>query len=283
MPPTPRTASLRQRVIYNEFDPFAAQWLRNLSAAGHINPGYVNAASIADLAPSDVGGATQAHFFAGIGAWSYALRLAGWPDDREVWTGSCPCQPFSVAGDGLGFDDPRHLWPTWFKLIRACRPGVVMGEQVASAAGLGWLDLVFSDMEGEGYTCWAADLGAACVGAPHVRQRIFWGAFRSGGLAHAEPRGLEGRGQRPAREAAALSPEHRWANCDWLSCRDGKHRPVEPCLEPLVDRAALGVGSLRAWSTWRNGTLRGYGNAIVPQVAAAFVRAFMDEIGYGGG
>jgi DNA (cytosine-5)-methyltransferase 1 len=63
-------------------------------------------------------GFTQCHFFAGIGVWSYALRLAGWPDDRPVWTGSCPCQPFSAAGKGAGFADERHLWPAWHHLIR---------------------------------------------------------------------------------------------------------------------------------------------------------------------
>ena len=56
----------------------------------------------------DIAGYTQCHFFAGIGIWSYALRLAGWPDDRQVWTGSCPCQPFSAAGKGEAFNDERH-------------------------------------------------------------------------------------------------------------------------------------------------------------------------------
>jgi DNA (cytosine-5)-methyltransferase 1 len=138
MPPTPRTAALR-RVVYNEIEPYAAAWLRNLSSAGHIATGTVNAASISDLAPSDVAATVQFHTFAGLGAWSYALRLAGWPDERPVWTGSCPCQPFSVAGKGAGTADERHLWPEWFRLIRECRPVVLFGEQVASPAGLEWL------------------------------------------------------------------------------------------------------------------------------------------------
>ena len=85
---------------YNEIDPFAAQWLRNLIAAGHIAPGDVDERSILDVRADDLRGYRQCHFFAGIGVWSYALRQAGWSDDEEVWTGSCTCQPFSDAGRG---------------------------------------------------------------------------------------------------------------------------------------------------------------------------------------
>jgi DNA (cytosine-5)-methyltransferase 1 len=87
---------------YNEIDPFAAQWLRNLIAAGHIAPGDVDERSIEDVHPSDLKPYAQCHFFAGVGVWSYALRRAGWPDDRPVWTGSCPCQPFSRQAKELG-------------------------------------------------------------------------------------------------------------------------------------------------------------------------------------
>ena len=159
---------------YNEIDPFAAAWLRNLIAAGHIAPGEVDERSIVEVRPDDLRGFTQAHFFAGIGVWSYALRLAGWPDDRPVWTGSCPCQPFSAAGRLEGGDDARHLWPTWHRLIRECRPRVVLGEQVAGTAGLAWLDLVHADLEAGAYAVAAADLCAAGAGAPHIRQRLFW-------------------------------------------------------------------------------------------------------------
>ena len=163
---------------YNEHDPKAAAWLRELIARGHIAPGVVDERSIEDITADDLAGFVQCHFFAGIGVWSYALRLAGWPDDRPVWTGSCPCQPFSTAGEGGGFDDERHLWPAWFWLIEQCRPRVVFGEQVSSKDGLGWLDLVSSDMEGAGYAIGALDSCAAGVGAPHIRQRLYFGAER---------------------------------------------------------------------------------------------------------
>jgi DNA (cytosine-5)-methyltransferase 1 len=197
---------------YNENDPFAAAWLQELIKANLIAQGDVDERSVKEIQPSDLIGYTQCHFFAGIGVWSYALRQAGWPDDRKVWTGSCPCQPFSAAGKKGGFDDTRHLWPDWFRLLRECRPDVVFGEQVASKDGLNWFDLVSTDLEGEGYAVGAADLCAAGVGAPHIRQRLYFAADSE----HAERRteqqkyqnsygrdGSRGRGLTSALEYAA--------------------------------------------------------------------------------
>jgi DNA (cytosine-5)-methyltransferase 1 len=295
--------------IYNELDPYAAQWLCNLIAAGHIADGAVDDRSISDLVPADVAGPGQRHFFAGIGGWSHALRLAGIADDADIWTGSCPCQPFSAAGRGLGTSDPRHLWPEWFRLIRECRPAIVLGEQVASPAGLGWFDTVHTDLDGEGYAVGAADLCAAGVGAPHIRQRLYFVAVAGGqrrqgvgvqlqgrgperGLSQADRRGKAGElgnsmreGERGHAGAAsrAKTPSNRqrgkhgnvgdrsiassavdWSSCDWLPCSDGVQRPVEPGAFPLAHGVPARVGKLRA-----------YGNAIVPQVAAAFIRAVL--------
>ncbi|MCU6243859.1 DNA cytosine methyltransferase [Enterobacter asburiae] len=159
---------------YNEIDPFAAQWLRNLISAGHIAPGEVDERSIEDVTPDDLRGFTQCHFFAGIGVWSHSLRLAGWPDDKPVWTGSCPCQPFSAAGKGDGFDDERHLWPAFFHLISECRPQHVLGEQVASGNANAWFDLVQADLEGMGYAFGLVPFTSAGIGAPHIRERAYW-------------------------------------------------------------------------------------------------------------
>ncbi len=159
---------------YNEHDPKAAAWLRELIRGGHIAAGTVDERSITEVRGEDLSDFTQCHFFAGIGGWSLALRLAGWTDDRPVWTGSCPCQPFSAAGKGKGTDDPRHLWPEFRRLIAECRPAVVFGEQVASAAGRLWLATVRTDVEAVGYALGAADLCAASIGAPHIRQRLYF-------------------------------------------------------------------------------------------------------------
>lgn len=164
---------------YNEIDPFAAQWLRNLIAGGHIAPGEVDERSIEDVSPDDLRGFTQCHLFAGIGVWSHSLRLAGWPDDKPVWTGSCPCQPFSAAGKGDGFADERHLWPHFFHLISERRPQHVFGEQVASGNANTWFDLVQADLEGVGYVFGLVPFAAAGVGAPHIRERAYWVAHAS--------------------------------------------------------------------------------------------------------
>lgn len=146
---------------------------------GLITPGKIDDRPIEQLTPDDVRGFTRVHFFAGIAGWDYALNIAGW-GDRSVWTGSCPCQPFSAAGKRKGQDDERHVWPEFFRLIRECGPNAVFGEQVEGAVGHGWLDGVFADLEGEGYTCGAAVLGAHSAGAPHMRQRLYWVADGAG-------------------------------------------------------------------------------------------------------
>lgn len=167
--------------FYNEIDPFAAAWLRELIKDGLIAEGVVDERSIEDIRPDELMGYTQCHFFAGVGAWSLALRQAGWPDDAPIWTGSCPCQPFSAAGKGGGFADERHLWPHLHYLIEQCQPGVVVGEQVASKDGLAWLDLVQTDLEATGYASGAVDTCAAGFGAPHIRQRLYWVAYSASG------------------------------------------------------------------------------------------------------
>jgi len=163
---------------YNEIDPDAAQALRNLIDMGLIAPGDVDERDIRDVKPRDLTGYSQCHFFAGIGIWSLALRNAGVPDTVQIWTGSCPCQPFSAAGGRGGLADERHLWPHWHYLIEQCGPEIVLGEQVASKDGLGWFDLVSADMEGTGYAIAAEDRCGPSVGAPHIRQRLWFGAMR---------------------------------------------------------------------------------------------------------
>lgn len=362
--------------FYNDVDAKACAWLNQLIRNEVIPNGVVSQKSIHEIQPADLDGFRQVHLFAGIGGWSEALRIAGWPNDEPVWTGSCPCQPFSSAGKRKGFSDERHLWPEFARLIRQCRPAIVFGEQVASRGGREWISRVRADLEGMGYAVGAADLCAAGEGSPHIRQRLFWGAVRT---AHAGVPGLPERererrvsiqkGSAPESQASITGsdacgmddangarfqpsgcreseqPERRpglsgvgcpiggvdqspvdgcqnrpqlhrqhdrevavngrepdglgnsvsdgqqvpserdvgsvgselstplgsdadgpnfWSRYSVAHCRDGKARRFEPESFPL----AHGVQG-------RVGLLRGYGNAIVPQVAARFIRAFV--------
>lgn len=178
---------------YNDMDTGAAAWTRELIKAGLVAPGEVDERSILDVSADDVRGFVQCHWFCGIAGWSYALRLAGWPDDRPVWTGSPPCQPFSAAGKQKGRNDERHLAPHFVDLVGACRPAVLFGEQVASAEVFGkaakgpggnacpppqwaWLDDLSDRLEAARYAVGAVDFPSAGVGAPHIRQRTYFGA-----------------------------------------------------------------------------------------------------------
>lgn len=335
---------------YNEWDKYAAAWLRNLINAGHLPAGEVDERSIAEVHPDDLSGFIQCHFFAGIGGWALAARLASWPDDRELWTGSLPCQPYSVAGAQRGHDDERDLWHHQLRLITARRPAVFMGEQVAAAIGKGWLDRLFLDLSTLGYSGDAAVIPACAVNAPHRRDRIFAVAeLGSGVLDHGGSEGLErlaGDGDdeagRPvadrsvaetglgncgvARNADELSasterqqrggqlgwaggdPETRvvgvasdadrlvsqqrsaidtrsdqgsganvrpgssrddtgrmWDSGAYILGHDGKARRVKPGIRLLAHGVPARVGKLRA-----------YGNAIVPQIAAEVMAAYME-------
>ena len=299
---------------YNEIDPYCAEWLRNLIAMGEIAPGIVDERSIEDVTADDLKGFTQCHFFAGIGVWSLALRRAGWPDNRPIWTGSCPCQPFSASGKQSGFADERHMWPSWEWLIRECRPSAIVGEQVASKAAEPWFDLVQSDLEALDYAFGCIPFPSAGVGAPHLRDRAYWvchtnnaglegyagdvstegreesgrsasKAGLSGRMADAKHDGHSGaqsnatkpgsdgadyrifdRGAGGLRNSRPGPTNGFWADADWLFCRDGKWRPVEPGTFPLADGTASRVGRLRA-----------YGNAINAEAATVFIQSVMGE------
>lgn len=331
---------------YNEWDPQAAAWLRELIENKLIPEGVVDERSITEVQAKDLKGFTQCHFFAGIGGWPLALQLASIPATTRLWTGSPPCQPFSAAGKQLGQFDPRHLAPVFLNLVSECRPAILFGEQVAPAIAKSWMCDLQAHLEGESYAVGFAVLPACSVGAPHKRDRLFFGASlrlgdsagkrqrtsktgqnsgvgeqlegpeqgehyqhrrtngrvadayntrpqrrermpecadkqpigpgsMAGGMAYAgnssrqpgEPRSVE-RGLSPGVEQnEAIRPDPHngfWSDADWLGCRDGKFRPVEPGTFPLANGIPARVGRLR-----------GYGNAIVPQVAAEFIKAFM--------
>lgn len=237
---------------YNEIDRYCCDWLSNLMDAGKITPGKIDDRSIVDVRPDDVAGHERVHFFAGIGGWDYALQLAGW--SGPVWTGSCPCQPFSQAGKLGRFSDPRHLWPTWARLIDVGRPSVVFGEQVASATE--WLRLVRGDLEALGYAVGCAPIEAASSGAEEFGDR-FWFVAASTVEDDRRANSEESAGQEP-------EPGSRFRSSD---DRCGQVRVLGRLLPDA------GIPLLAHEIPARLDQYRAFGNAIDPVAASKFISA----------
>ncbi|EBL1971486.1 DNA cytosine methyltransferase [Salmonella enterica] len=302
---------MKPSAYYNEIDPFAAERLRTHISAGRIMAGEVDERSIEDVHPDDLRGFTQVHFFAGIGVWSYALRRAGWPEDKPVWSGSCPCQPFSAAGKGKGFADERHLWPAMHWLVGQCRPVVIFGEQSASAHANDWIDLVQADMEAMGYAFGACAFPAASVGAPNIRDRTYWvantnsqqceeclsgcgksyrkkdggqtvestGLCSPRGVAYSHGIGWQGRISRGKIE--------EWQTFDrsfGCGCTNSGTGPVNgfwkdadwlKCRDGKWRPIKSGLKPLVNGAAARVGRLRTYGNALNAEAATAFIKAYL--------
>ncbi len=284
-------------VYYNENDGAAAEWLRNLMSRGLIPRGDIDDRSIAEVEGSDLRGYRHVHLFAGIGGWSYAAMLANWPDDRELWTGSCPCQPFSPAGQRQGFRDRRDLWPHMARLAAECRPTCIVGEQASSALGYVWFDRVADDLERAGYTCRAADIPAIAIGAPHRRQRIWWVALPneqrrrvcladSASLrSNLKIREAEGGIATSGYSSADDAHSNPWAGSPEILCADGKTRRYKPGLCWLVNGLPRGMVDMRpadephgntTHEVKRSALWRGFGAAVVPQVAAVILASVLE-------
>lgn len=258
-------------IYYNENDPRAVDALYARMAAGEIPLGVVDSRSIVEVEAADLRGFTQCHFFAGIGVWAEALWLAEVSETVPLWTGSCPCQPFSPAASAhgrKGFDDARDLWPTWRGLIDAERPELVLGEQVATGGGA-WLDRVFDEMGALGYAVGAAGLGAAGEGAPHFRLRTYFGAVDQG-AAHASGIGRQGLVARGG--SGAAGPGWPCGAQDMLDIFNAPFERGNRHPQPLLRRVDDGYRHAEP-------LLKLIGNAIVPQTAARFIRAFLGALG----
>jgi len=298
-------------VYYNDFNRGASRWLRKLVSRGLLPRGTVDSRSILHVKAEELANFRQCHFFAGIGGWPYALNTLLVLDPKlRIWTGSPPCQPFSEIGAGLGKDDPRHLAPHFASLIQKGKPDYVFGEQVACKDVFGpateelehhnsgsaepewcWYDDLSTRMEDAGYSIAASDLPAACVGAPNIRSRAFFGAARTSRLVnaasqrqrasaqvynglsrdspewnqnHAQTGGCSLLGNAKPRAADIEQP---WRDPHWLLGPDQAWRPIEPGTLP-VDNGLSKTVELH----------HGYGNAINPHVAAHFVLSFFKAI-----
>ena len=252
---------------YNDIDPYCISRLRKLIKQGHLPEGDVDERSIEDVSADDLTGYGDIHLFAGIGGWPLAIRISGIQEGQGIWTGSCPCQPLSIANQYKR--DSTDLWAHFYRLVENRRPALCFGEQVISPLARSWFSTVRLQMEGLGYVTECADLCAASVGAPHIRQRLYWGSIlpgscETGRLGDTDPERLERRSSELEKQQSQMSA---WQTSTTVLCADGKGRPIEPGIYPL----AYGVPE-------RMGKLKGFGNSIIPQLAAQFMLSFIESV-----
>lgn len=241
-----------------------------------------------------VSGRTHLDLFSGIGGFALAARWTGWNtialseiepyanrvlaknfpgvpnlgDIRNVRgvraalvTGGFPCQPFSHAGKRAGAADDRYLWPEMLRVIQDARASWVIAENVPGIIGMG-IETVLSDLEASGYRVATLLIPACGVGAPHRRRRV-WIVAES---LHPDANGVGWH-----REEMHEHGEELRAECDHEQVSDSG---------PLVSGevwAGFARGVLRVADglPYRVDRLRAVGNAIVPQIAAALMRAMI--------
>ncbi len=110
--------------------------------------------------------------FSDIKELNHETLKANGINNIDIITGGYPCQPFSIAGLKKGEEDPRHLWPEYFRLVKELRPTWVIGENVSGHIKQG-LDTVLEDLEGEGYSTRTFSISASGIGANHKRERVW--------------------------------------------------------------------------------------------------------------
>jgi DNA (cytosine-5)-methyltransferase 1 len=231
----------------------------------------------------------------------------------DILTGGFPCQPYSVAGKRRGKEDTRHLWPEMLRAIREIKPKWVVGENVRGIVnwneGLVFEE-VQSDLEAEGYEVQPFILPACGVNAPHRRERIWFIAYSNGercdcGGGNRKERQVQDNFNR---HASKDKPERKRGEC--RSCETGKVRNatysccsvkqrkhkceqekrksyrqnsgiVPTCFNDFPTQTPICDGDdglsdrldAITFPKWRTESIKGGGNAIVPQVAMMIFKA----------
>lgn len=224
----------------------------------------------------------------------------------DILTGGFPCQPYSMAGKRLGKNDERHLFPDMLRAIDEIKPTWVVGENVRGLVSWND-GVVFeetqADLEAQGYEVQSFILPAAGVNAPHKRDRLWIVAHANNQGGTSEPRGVsQTHGEIPQRNHDA-QPSHtsnpdatdtthdrrggrrsqeREGQREWLlqgerqgramgSEAQGRSRtweyfPTQPPVCGGDDGIPRELDAI-TFPKWRKESIKGYGNAIVPQIA----------------
>jgi DNA (cytosine-5)-methyltransferase 1 len=218
----------------------------------------------------------------------------------DILTGGFPCQPYSSAGKRLGKEDERHLWPHMLRVISEVKPTYVVGENVRGLTN--WnggvvFEEVCVDLESQGYTVQPILLPACAVGAPHRRDRVWFVASNSnsirqyececdneeqpskrginalnditenvqqGNVTNSNSWGIQTRSQREVLEQSNRKTSKRFINVE--RGNKWKNFPTESPICSGDDGLSFELDRI-TFSKLRKESLKGYGNAIVPQVA----------------
>lgn len=202
----------------------------------------------------------------------------------NIICGGYPCQPFSLAGQRRGTNDPRHLWPWVRTAISELRPDYAILENVRGHLTMGGLQVI-GELTEIGYDAEWRIVSAAGLGAPHRRDRLIIVAYPNDARSGTPERRTNTDGASQVKEwknVTQFGISRRGANvADTASA--GLQGPVGSIftgirkgftnggwweIEPDVGRVANGV-------SFRVDRLRGLGNAVVPQVAEYIGRLVM--------
>lgn len=205
-----------------------------------------------------------------------------WRGRIDVLTGGFPCQPFSLAGKRKGTEDDRYLWPEMLRVIRTVRPRWVVGENVLGIVN--WsqgmvFEQVCADLEAEGYEVQSFVIPACGVGAPHQRYRVWFVAHHAaayGSNAGVEAMQERGNGVYADRDAADTESQRLpvpWKSRNRRAGFENRHIIPDwwnfPTQSPVCSRndgVPDGLDGI-TFPSWRIQSIKGFGNAIVPQVA----------------
>lgn len=214
----------------------------------------------------------------------------------DILTGGFPCQPYSQAGKRLGKEDDRHLWPEMLRAIREIQPSYIVGENVYGLVN--WdeglvFDEVQTDLEAEGYEVQPVILPACAVNAPHRRDRIWFVAYntdaghesvqrkRRNGIYGLEftPDTIHTKLQRCELNGSFKkegTAERKGGQFSGSIRNKWKNFPTQSPICSRDDGLSNRLDGI-TFSKWRNESIKGLGNAIVPQVAYEIFKAIENE------
>jgi DNA (cytosine-5)-methyltransferase 1 len=187
----------------------------------------------------------------------------------DILTGGFPCQPYSSTGKRKGKEDDRHLWPEMLRVIREVRPTWVVGENVPGI--LSWsrgmvVNEIKTDLENEGFTLLPPFIIPACaVNADHRRDRVWF-------VAHSNGKRLQGEQQRELQHISSTVEKPTQTLATHEVGKKLTNFLPEPKTIGRNDGIPVELDGI-TFSKWREESIKGYGNAIVPQIAFEIFKA----------